>query len=187
MKAFIFTLTYTLSFFFLFNQARAQNADKKEVTRNVISLFPTKATKINGLCLALSHNKPRTINGLNIEFPGARFTEYFIYMMSRNIEPDSFSTINGVTITFNPIYKEVNGLGIFLFIPEIYEFNGLAIGSFNGVKEMNGLQIGVFNSAYDGRFVQLGVLNTISSNPKLFRTLPLFNCRFRKKVKGAKE
>src|SRR5687767_9095658 len=58
-----------------------------DVTRNVLSIFPTKATKINGFCLAFSHNKPRKINGLNIEFPGARFTEYFIFFLSRRIYP----------------------------------------------------------------------------------------------------
>lgn len=187
MKPTIFYLTFLVSCFTAFGQDNNQDTDTTKITRNVISLFPTKATEVNGLCLALSHNNPRTINGLNIEFPGARFTEYFVYMLSRRIEPERFSTINGMTITFNPIYKKVNGLGIFLFIPEIYEFNGLAIGGFNGVEEMNGVQIGVFNSAYDGRFIQLGLLNTIESNPKLFRTLPLFNCRFRKSTEAKKE
>lgn len=151
-----------------------------QVKRNVISLFPTKATEINGFCLALSHCEPRTVNGLNIEFPGARFTEYYVNRLSRRIYPERFSNINGVTITFNPIYNKVNGVGIFVFIPEINEFNGVAIGGFNAVKEMNGVQIGFFNGAHDGRFIQLGFMNMISSNPKLFRTLPLFNCRFKK-------
>ena len=178
MKTTILYLTFLIACFPVFGQSENQDVDTNKITRNVISLFPTKASKVNGFCLTLSHNKPRTINGLNIEFPGARFTEYFIYRLSRRIEPDRFSTINGVTITFNPIYKKVNGLGIFLFIPEIYEFNGLAIGGFNGVKEMKGVQLGIFNHAYDGRFLQFGVLNTIESNPKFFRTLPIFNCRF---------
>lgn len=187
MKTKILLFIFFVSSFTAFGQDKIQNTDTNKITRNVISLFPAKATKVNGFCLALSHNKPRTINGLNIEFLGARFTEYFVYMLSRRIEPDRFSTINGVTITFNPIYKKVNGLGIFLFIPEIYKFNGLAIGGFNGVKEMNGIQVGVFNNAYDGRFIQLGLLNTIGSNPKFLRTLPIFNCRFRKNTETMKE
>jgi len=154
--------------------------NSSSVVRNGISLFPSKATKINGMCLALSHNKPRIINGLNIEIPGARFTEYMIYMMSKDIYPERFSTINGITISFNPIYHKVNGVGIFGFITEIYEFNGLIIGTLNGVQEMKGVQLGLFNNATGGRFIQLGFINTIDSNPKLFRTLPLFNCRFRK-------
>lgn len=157
-------------------------SDSVEIKRHVLSFFPTKATEVNGFCFTLSHNKPRTINGLNIEFPGARFTEYWVYMLSREIYPERFSTVNGVTITFNPIYKKVNGLGIFVFIPEIYEFNGLGIGGFNSVAEMRGLQIGIFNSAIDGKFVQIGLINEIDSNPKPFRTLPIINMRFRKDI-----
>ncbi len=187
MKTITFTLIFLVSLFTTFGQDKTQDTNTNQITRNVISLFPTKATKINGFCFALSHNKPRTINGLNIEFPAARFTEYIVYRLSRKIYPERFSTINGVTIAFSPIYRKVNGLGIFIFMPEIYEFNGLAIGGFNNVKEMHGVQIGVFNQAYDGRFIQFGLLNTISSNPKLLRTLPIFNCRFRKKTEAKKE
>ena len=187
MKTTFFYLIFLVSCLAASGQDKSQNTDTINITRNIISLFPTKATKINGFCLALSHNKPRTINGLNIEFPGARFTEYFVYSHLRRIKPERFSTINGVTITFNPIYKKVNGLGIFLFIPEIYEFNGLSIGAFNGVKEMNGVQIGMFNYGHDGRFIQFGFLNTIDSNPKIFKTLPLFNCHFRKTEEAKKE
>lgn len=164
----------------LFQASAFSQTDSVEINRNVVSLFPTKATKINGFCFSLSHNKPRTINGLNIEFPGARFTEYWVYMLSRNIYPERFSTINGMTITFNPIYNKVNGLGIILFVSEIYEFNGVVIGAFNGIKEMKGLQIGLFNSANDGKLVQIGFLNRIDSNPKPFKELPLINMRFKK-------
>lgn len=153
------------------------------LVRNIISLFPTKATKINGFCFTLSHNKPRIINGLNIEFPGSRFTEYIIYRLSRDIYPGRFSTVNGLTISFNPIYEKVNGVGIFAFVTEIYEFNGLIIGPFNGVKEMNGLQLGLFNRAASGKLIQIGLLNTISSNPKWLRTLPLLNMHFKKSRK----
>lgn len=186
MKTTLFLLIFLVSCVSAFGQDNIQNTDTNKITRYGISLFPTKATKVNGFCLALSHNKPRTINGLNIEFPGARLTEYFFYRLSRRIEPKRFSTINGVTITFNPIYNKVNGLGIFIFNPEINEFNGLAIGASNGAKEMNGVQIGVFNYAIDGRFIQLGLLNTIQSNPKLLRTVPFFNCRLRKKAETKK-
>ena len=85
-----------------------------------------------------------------------------------------------MTITFNPIYNKVNGLGIILFVSEIYEFNGVVIGAFNGVKEMKGLQIGLFNSASDGKVVQIGLMNRIESNPKPFKELPLINMRLKK-------
>jgi hypothetical protein len=150
------------------------------VVRNIICFFPTKATKVNGFCFTFSHDKKRIINGLNIEFPGARFTEYFIRRLSREIYPDRFATVNGLTISFNPIYDKINGVGIFAFVTEIYEFNGVIIGPFNGVKEMHGLQLGLFNGAKDGRLVQIGLLNTIQSNPKLLRTLPLINFRLKK-------
>jgi hypothetical protein len=159
-----------------------ETTDTAKVVRNIISVFPSKATKINGFCFALSHNKRRTINGLNIEFPGARFTEYFIYGLRRDIYPERFATMNGLTISFNPIYEKVNGVGIFAFVPEIYEFNGLIIGPFNSVKEMHGLQLGLFNNVTDGRLVQIGIINTIASNPKGLRTLPIINFRFKKKV-----
>lgn len=181
MKTLVITLAFLFTVLAASGQENSQVSDTSRITRNVIALFPTRATKVNGLCFTFSHNKPRVINGVNIEFPGARFTEYFIYRLSRKIDPEKFSTVNGVTITLNPIYKKVNGLGIFIFIPEIYEFNGVAIGGFNGVKEMKGLQIGCFNHASNGRFIQLGLLNTIDSNPRLLRTLPLFNCHFRGK------
>jgi hypothetical protein len=176
MKTGFLTLCLTIA---AFSFVRAQEKDHRtEVVRNILSIGPSKATKVNGLCLTFSHSKARTINGLNIEFPGARFTEYFVYMLSRDIYPERFSTINGVTITFNPIYNKVNGLAIIIFMPEIYEFNGVSIGGFNAVKEMNGVQIGFINGASDGRLVQIGLMNTISSNPKPFKTLPLFNFRF---------
>jgi hypothetical protein len=154
----------------------------EKIVRNSVCLFPTKATRINGFCFTFSHNKKRTINGLNIELPGARFTEYFISGLSRKIYPDRFSTVNGLTVSFNPIYQKVNGVGIFAFVTEIYEFNGLIIGPFNGVKEMRGLQLGLFNGVGDGRLVQIGLFNTISSNPKGLRTLPIINFRFKKKL-----
>ncbi len=181
MKTLCITLGLVLSFILTFGQEEEHVSDSIQVRRNVVSFFPTKATKVNGFCFALSHNKPRIINGLNLEFPGARFTEYFIYMLSRDIYPERFATINGLTVCFNPIYNKVNGVGIFVFVPEIKEFNGLEIGAFTDAEEMHGLQLGLFNHASDGRLVQIGFLNTISSNPKLFRTLPLFNCRFRKR------
>lgn len=165
------------------NSSEQQETSGAEVIRRYgLCVFPTQATRINGLCLAFSHNRPRKINGINIDFPGARFTEYVIRMMSRDIYPERFATINGLTISFNPIYNKVNGLGIFLFTTEIYTFNGVNIGTFNRVKEMQGLQIGLTNDATDGRLVQVGLLNTISSNPYGLRTLPLLNLRFKKKV-----
>jgi hypothetical protein len=92
----------------LFQISSFSQTDTVRINRHVISLFPTKAIKINGFCFALSHNKPRTINGINVEIPGARFTEYWIYMLSRDIYPERFSSVNGLTITFNPIYNKVN-------------------------------------------------------------------------------
>ncbi len=168
----------------LFQVSGYSQTDSIEIKWHVLSLFPTKATKVNGFCFAASHNKPRIINGLNIEFPGARFTEYWVYKLSGEIYPERFSTVNGVTITFNPIYNKVNGLGIFVFIPEIYEFNGVGIGGFNGVAEMKGLQFGIFNTAIDGKMVQIGLINRIDSNPKPFQTLPIINMRFRKDKQG---
>lgn len=178
MKSVFLSLFFYFVAFSLINaQERIHITDTAEIVRNIISIAPYKATEVNGLCLAFSHNKPRTINGLNVEFPGARFTEYFVYMLSRDIYPERFGTINGVTITFNPIYQKVNGLAIIIFMPEIYEFNGVSIGGFNAAKEMNGVQIGIINGASDGRLIQIGLMNTISSNPKPFKTLPLLNLR----------
>ena len=171
--------------FEIFSQDIFKDSEKidsvKEIVRNGICLFPTKATQVNGFCLTASHNKRRIINGLNIEFPGARFTEYFIFLLRRKIYPERFSTVNGLTISFNPIYQKVNGVGIFAFVTEIYKFNGVIIGPLNGVQEMHGLQLGLFNGASDGRFIQIGLLNTISSNPKWLRTLPIINMKFKKK------
>jgi hypothetical protein len=152
------------------------------IRRYALCVFPTNATHVNGLCVALSHNHKRLINGVNIDFPGARFTEYLIFRMSRDIYPERFASINGLTISFNPIYNKVNGVGIFAFTTEIYTFNGLMIGTLNGVKEMNGLQLGLFNTAADGRFIQIGLLNTISGNPRGLRTFPGINMRFKKKA-----
>jgi hypothetical protein len=168
----------------------AQAVEKEEyeasgaevIRRYGISVFPTSATRVNGLCLAFSHNKPRKINGFNIDLPGSRFVEYVIYMLSEDIYPERFASINGVTISINPIYNKVNGLGVFLFTTEIYKFNGLMIGTLNVVKEMKGLQIGFTNDAADGRLVQIGVFNTIASNPRGLRSLPIINMRFKKKA-----
>jgi hypothetical protein len=158
-----------------------QLIEPERIVRNVLGLFPTKATQVNGFCFTFSHNKKRTINGLNIEFPGGRFTEYFIKFLSEEFYPERFASVNGVTISFNPIYKKVNGVGIFAFIAQVYEFNGLAIGPFNVVDEMKGLQLGLFNRAVDGRCVQIGLINTIDSNPRWLRHLPIVNMRFRRK------
>ncbi|MES2560425.1 MAG: hypothetical protein V4590_11825 [Bacteroidota bacterium] len=175
-----FTLTYSLV---AQTTSEEQESSGAEVIRRYgLCVFPTRATRINGLCLAFSHNKPRKINGVNIDFPGARFTEYMIYMMSRDIYADRFASVNGLTVSFNPIYNKVNGLGIFIFITEIYTFNGVIIGTLNRVKDMQGVQIGFTNDATDGRLVQFGILNTIASNPYGLRTLPILNLRFKKHV-----
>lgn len=162
------------------------NTDTEEdgseiIRRYALCLFPTNATRVNGLCVAFSHNQRRLINGVNIDFPGARFTEYVIFGLSEEIYPERFATVNGLAVSFNPIYNKVNGVGVFAFITEIYTFNGLMIGTLNSVRDMQGLQIGLTNTSADGRFIQLGILNTIGANPKWLRTLPGINMRFKKK------
>lgn len=184
IKIFLTLVITVLSSLTIFSQDYSTDneiSDTIKVVRNIISVFPSKATKVNGFCFTLSHNKRRKINGLNIEFPGARFTEYFIFGLRGDIYPERFATVNGLTISFNPIYQKVSGVGIFAFVPEIYEFHGLIIGPFNSVKEMHGVQLGLFNNVSDGRLVQIGVINTIASNPKGLRTLPIINFRFKKK------
>lgn len=86
-------------------------------------------------------------------------------MLSRKIYPERFVKVNGLTFSFNPIYNEVNGVGIFPFFTEIYTFNGLVIAGFNGVETMHDVQIWFINTMVKGKGSQIGLFNTIMSNP----------------------
>lgn len=181
-----FFITLLLALLFTCSGFAQNDSDTEEdgseiIRRYALCLFPTNATRVHGLCVALSHNQKRLINGVNIDFPGARFTEYIIFGLSRDIYPERFATVNGLTVSFNPIYNKVNGVGIFAFMTEIYTFNGFMLGTFNRVQDMKGVQLGLFNTATDGRFIQIGIFNTIASNPRGLRTLPGINMRFKKK------
>lgn len=59
-----------------FGQQTSREPHNKPIVRNVLALFPTKATEVNGLCIALSHintiySNPlifRTLPLINIRF-----------------------------------------------------------------------------------------------------------------------
>jgi hypothetical protein len=156
-------------------------------TRNGVWLFPSKAKKINGLCLTLlppdlfdEINNPKQVNGINLQPDAlslmmdlmlsvhllldkeARGRYFNTYIDSSALENDIFY-VNGLNIgisspTSQLSVKGVNIQGAYTFASEL---KGLSITPLvSKTINHNGLIIsGLCNKSYKGKGVQIALVN----------------------------